>query len=65
MRNIDGKYHVENDQIVNSITGEVIPDDEPLILFQGNEDEHFLRLWVHNARRIFINSPYDLHLLLS
>lgn len=37
MRRIDAKYHIENDQIVKTTTGEVLPEDEPLILFRGKD----------------------------
>jgi hypothetical protein len=38
MRKIDAKYHIENDQIVNTKTGEILPEDEPLILFRGKDN---------------------------
>lgn len=37
MKRICGKYHVENDQIVKTSTGEVVPDDEPVFLIRGKD----------------------------
>lgn len=36
-RQINGKYHVEDGDVVNSRTGEVIPEDEPLFLFRAKD----------------------------
>jgi len=37
MRAIDAKYHVENETILKTLTGEPVPDDEPLILFRARD----------------------------
>lgn len=37
MRVIDQKFHIENDQIIKTSSGEVVPEDEPLIIFRGRD----------------------------
>jgi hypothetical protein len=37
MKVIDPKYHIENETIVKTLTGEPVPDDEPLILFRARD----------------------------
>lgn len=37
MRIIDSKFHIEGEQIVKTSTGEVVPENEPLILFRGRD----------------------------
>jgi len=37
MRTIDGKYHIENDQIIKTATGEVVPEEEPLFLLRARD----------------------------
>ena len=41
MKIIDGKYHIEGEQIVKTGNGEPVPEDEPLILFRAR-DTHAL-----------------------
>jgi len=36
-RIIDGKFHVEGSQIIKTTSGEVVPEDEPLLLFRGRD----------------------------
>ena len=37
MRQIDGKYHIEGERIINTHTGEEIPVGEPLALFRAQD----------------------------
>ena len=37
MRQIDPKYHIENEQIIKTTNGVSIPLEEPLILFRGRD----------------------------
>ena len=37
MRRIDGKYHIENEQIVKTTNGTVVPTEEPLFLLRGRD----------------------------
>jgi len=37
MRKLDGKYHITEDRIVNTSTGAIIPEDEPLFLFRAKD----------------------------
>lgn len=37
MRTIDGKFHVDGDQIIKTSNGEVLPQDEPLFLIRGRD----------------------------
>lgn len=37
MRKLDGKFHITEDKIVNTSSGEVIPEDEPLFLFRARD----------------------------
>lgn len=37
MRLLDGKFKIENDQIVKISNGEVIPEDEPVMLFRARD----------------------------
>ena len=36
-RKIDGKFNIRGGQIVNAVSGEVIPEDEPLFLLRGRD----------------------------
>jgi hypothetical protein len=36
MRRIDGKFRIENDQIIH-ISGDVVPEDEPLFLLRARD----------------------------
>jgi hypothetical protein len=38
MRKLDGKFHIENDQIIKTSNGEIIPEDEPVFLFRGRDN---------------------------
>jgi len=37
MRKIDEKHHIENDQIIKTTNGTIIPETEPTILFRGRD----------------------------
>lgn len=37
MRKIDGKFHIENNQIVKTSNGDIIPEDEPLFLLRARD----------------------------
>jgi hypothetical protein len=37
VRKLDGKFHIEGDQIVKSSSGEVLPEDEPLFLLRARD----------------------------
>lgn len=37
MRRIDRKFHIEDERIVKTSNGEILPDDEPLILFRARD----------------------------
>ncbi len=37
MRRIDPKFHIENDQIIKTSNGEVVPEDEPLMLIRARD----------------------------
>lgn len=54
MRKLDGKYHITNDEIVNTSTGAVIPEDEPLFLFRAR-DILALGILVTYGERCLIN----------
>ena len=43
LRKIDGKVSTDGEHIVNTVSGELIPDDEPLFLLRAR-DELALRL---------------------
>lgn len=38
VRRIDHKHHIEGEQIIKTSNGQVIPEDEPTILFRGRDD---------------------------
>ena len=38
MRRIDGKYSVDGDRIINTMTGEAIPEDEPVFLLRARDN---------------------------
>lgn len=44
----DRKFKFENGQFVNRVSGEAIPDDEPVIIFRAR-DRHALTLLRHYA----------------
>lgn len=50
MRILDDKFHIENDQIVKTSSGEIVPIEEPLFLVRGRDYlaisviEHYKRL---------------------
>lgn len=44
MRVLDGKYHIENDQVVKTTNGVAIPEDEPVILFRARDHNALLVL---------------------
>jgi len=52
MRIIDDKFHIEGDQIIKTSSGEIIPEDEPLLLFRARDYlalpliEHYKKLCV-------------------
>jgi hypothetical protein len=37
MRRIDQKFHIEDNKIIKTSSGEVVPEDEPLILFRARD----------------------------
>lgn len=37
MRQIDEKFSVDGDQIIKTVTGEVVPETEPTILYRGRD----------------------------
>lgn len=37
MRQLDGKFHIENDQIIKTSNGDVIPEDEPVFLLRARD----------------------------
>ncbi len=45
MRKIDGKFHVEGDEIIKTTNGEALPDDEPLFLFRARDRLALRALW--------------------
>lgn len=38
MRNIDGKFRTDGNKIFNTVSGEEIPEDEPLFLLRGRDE---------------------------
>ncbi len=47
MRTIDGKYHIQDDEIVKTSTGEILPRDEPLMLFRARDILAELLIWIY------------------
>lgn len=37
MKNIDEKYSIDGERIIKTLTGEEIPDGEPVILYRGRD----------------------------
>lgn len=37
MRRIDGKFHIDGDQIIKTSNGDPIPEEEPLILIRARD----------------------------
>lgn len=37
MREIDGKFSINGDEIFNTISGEVVPEDEPVMFFRARD----------------------------
>jgi hypothetical protein len=37
MRQLDGKYSLDGEEIIKTATGEPIPHDEPVIVFRGRD----------------------------
>lgn len=37
MQKLDGKFSIDGERIVNTVTGEAIPDDEPLFILRGRD----------------------------
>lgn len=37
MKNLDGKYSVKDNKIIKTLTGEPIPDDEPIFILRARD----------------------------
>lgn len=55
MRKIDSKFHIENDQIIKTSSGQAIPEDEPCFLIRARDYlalpllRHYRRLCVDDG----------------
>ena len=54
MRRIDPRFHIEGEQIIKTSNGDVVPEDEPLILIRARDRlaidllRHYRRLCVYD-----------------
>lgn len=48
-RKIDGKFSTDGVRIFNTVSGEVIPDDEPLFLLRGRDDYALVAIHAYQA----------------
>lgn len=48
-RKIDGKYHIEDNQVIKTTSGEVVPEYEPLILFRARDRLALPALYAYKA----------------
>lgn len=37
MRNLDSKFSIDGDRVVNTVSGQAIPEDEPVFLFRARD----------------------------
>jgi hypothetical protein len=61
MRMIDGKFHVKGSKIIKTSSGEVVPEDEPLMLFRAR-DHLALSLLVYYRRLSELDGCTDYHM---
>lgn len=61
MRKIDGKFHIDGEQIVKTSNGDVVPEDEPLILFRAR-DHLALPMLLHYCQLSIRDGCNDFHL---
>ncbi len=45
MRRLDGKFSIEGDHIINTVSGEPIPEDEPLFLLRARDGHAYATLY--------------------
>lgn len=68
MRKLDSKFHIENDQIVKTSNGDVIPEDEPVFLLRARDYlalpmlEYYRKLSVEDGCTDYhLNGLLDMH----
>jgi hypothetical protein len=59
-RNIDGKFSTDGGRIFNTVSGEQIPDDEPLFLLRGRD--HFALVAINAYQAACESECNELHL---